>query len=148
MAVAESCTGGLIANKLTNISGSSKYFERGVVSYSNKAKIEILGVDEETIEQYGAVSSQTAMAMAKGVRRISGTDFGLSTTGIAGPTGGSKEKPVGLVFVGFSSAKETSFEQHVFQTNRIGNKERFAQAALNLLRRKILHTSENSLSNT
>jgi len=109
------------------------------VSYSNQAKIDILGVDKKTIEQHGAVSSQTAMAMAEGVHRISGADFGLSTTGIAGPTGGSKEKPVGLVFVGFSSAKENTFERHLFQTNRIGNKERFAQAALNLLRRKILH---------
>ena len=138
LAVAESCTGGLIAHKLTNISGSSNYFERGVVSYSNQAKIDILGVPKETLIEYGAVSAQTARAMAEGVRRIAGTDFGLSTTGIAGPTGGTENKPVGLVFIGFAAKGESISEQHVFHKDRLGNKERFAQAALNLLRKKIL----------
>ena len=138
LAVAESCTGGLLAHKLTNISGRSNYFERGFVSYSNQAKMDILGVPKETLIAYGAVSSQTAIAMAKGVRRIASTNFGLSTTGISGPTGGSVDKPVGLVFVGFSTEGESTFEQHVFKKDRMGNKERFVQAALNMLRKKIL----------
>ena len=138
LAVAESCTGGLIAHKLTNISGSSKYFERGVVSYSNKAKMDILGVPAKTIEEYGAVSQQTAIAMAEGIRKISNTHFGLSTTGIAGPTGGSKDKPVGLVYIGFSAHEKSSFIKHIFVTDRITNKERFAQAALNFFRKEIV----------
>jgi nicotinamide-nucleotide amidase len=138
LAVAESCTGGLIAHRLTNISGSSSYFERGVVSYSNQSKIDLLNVPKKILIEYGAVSRYTAMAMAEGVRRIAGTDFGLSTTGIAGPTGGTKTKPVGLVFIGFAAEGGSTFERHVFRKDRLGNKERFAQAALNLLRIKIL----------
>ena len=138
IAVAESCTGGLIAHKLTNVSGSSNYFERGVVSYSNQAKMDLLGVPKEILIDHGAVSSQTALAMAEGVRRIAGTDFGLSTTGIAGPTGGTAEKPVGLVYLGFASENETDFDRYIFHTDRLSNKERFANAALNFLRKKIL----------
>lgn len=138
VAVAESCTGGLLAHKLTNISGSSEYFERGVVSYSNQSKVELLGVPEAMLQEAGAVSSQTAVAMAEGIRKLSGADFGLSTTGIAGPTGGSKEKPVGLVYIGLAS-EQTSFAQSFqFFKDRLNNKERSVQAALELLRRELI----------
>ena len=138
VSVAESCTGGLLAHKLTNVSGSSEYFERGVVAYSNRAKMEILGVPEATLVRHGAVSAETAEAMAAGVRQLSGTDFGVSTTGIAGPTGGTPEKPVGLVFIGLASAERVFSKRFLFFKDRLQNKERFAQAALNLLRKELL----------
>ncbi len=138
VATAESCTGGLLANRLTDVSGSSKYFERGVVAYSNRAKVEILGVSEETLKAYGAVSGQTAVEMAQGVRRISGADLGVSTTGIAGPTGGTPEKPVGLVFVGFSDGERSYALEYRFRRDRLFNKMRATQAALDLLRRELL----------
>lgn len=134
IAVAESCTGGLIGAKFTNISGSSKYFERGVVTYSNQAKIELLGVPQEIIDQYGAVSEQTATLMAEGVRKLAKTDYGLSSTGIAGPTGGTPEKPVGLVYIGFASENESFAQKFQFGGDRITNRERAAQAALNTVR--------------
>jgi nicotinamide-nucleotide amidase len=138
VAVAESCTGGLLANKLTNISGSSEYFERGVVAYSNQAKMDILGVPVKTLERFGAVSSETAAAMAEGVKRISSADFGISTTGIAGPTGGSKEKPVGLVYIGFAGGAESYSKKFHFFKDRLANKERAVQAALNILRKELI----------
>ena len=136
LAVAESCTGGLIANLFTNIPGSSTFFERGVVAYSNQAKTELLGVPAGLIERHGAVSSQVACAMAEGIRRLAKTDYGLSTTGIAGPTGGTDEKPVGLVYVACADEGKTAFERHTFADQRRINKERFAQAAMNLLRKR------------
>jgi nicotinamide-nucleotide amidase len=99
LAVAESCTGGLIGDRITDFAGSSIYFKEGVVAYSNEAKVRILGVKEETLNESGAVSRESALEMASGIQRISGTDIGLATTGIAGPTGGTAEKPVGLVYV-------------------------------------------------
>lgn len=138
VAVAESCTGGLLANKLTDISGSSEYFERGVVTYSNQSKIDILKVPEEILEKHGAVSSETAEAMAEGIRKISGADFGVSTTGIAGPTGGTKEKPVGLVYIGVSTETETYCKRLVYFNERLENKGWFVQAALSLLRRELI----------
>jgi len=105
LAVAESCTGGLIGHRLTNISGSSDYVERVVVTYSNQAKIDLLKVPEHIIQSHGAVSEPTARFMAQGVRELAGTDFGLSTTGIAGPSGGSPEKPVGTVFISLADGK-------------------------------------------
>lgn len=105
IALAESCTGGLIGGSLTTVPGSSNYFGYGIVSYSNKAKVKLLGVKEATLEQYGAVSWQTAVEMADGVRQLAVADYGLSVTGVAGPGGGTETKPVGLVFVGFSWAK-------------------------------------------
>jgi nicotinamide-nucleotide amidase len=134
IAVAESCTGGLIGAKFTNISGSSKYFERGVVTYTNQAKIELLGIPKEIIDQYGAVSEQTAILMAEGVRRLAKTDYGLSSTGIAGPTGGTPEKPVGLVYIGFAHANDSFAQKFQFGEDRITNRERAAQAALNMVR--------------
>ena len=105
IAVAESCTGGLITNRLTDVSGSSDYLERGLVTYSNAAKISMLGVPAEIIEKHGAVSEETARLMAEGVRKLAGTDLGLSSTGIAGPTGGSKEKPVGTVYIALADSQ-------------------------------------------
>lgn len=111
IATAESCTGGLISKKITDISGASSVFDCGVCSYANSIKTKLLGVSEETLSKYGAVSDKTAMEMASGVRRISGADVGVSTTGIAGPLGGSQYKPVGLVYVGVS----TIYEDKVFK---------------------------------
>ena len=102
-ATAESCTGGLISKRITEVPGSSEVFECGVCSYANRIKEQVLGVGSETLRRHGAVSPQTAAEMAAGVRRISGADIGVSTTGIAGPGGGSEHKPVGLVYVGIDS---------------------------------------------
>ena len=106
IATAESCTGGLLAHTLTNVSGSSEYFDRGVICYSNTAKMELLGIPEQLLKNYGAVSKEVAAAMAKAIQQRATVDYGLATTGIAGPTGGTKDKPVGLVFIGIST-KET-----------------------------------------
>jgi len=141
LAVAESCTGGWIAHQLTNIPGSSAFFERGIISYSNASKIELLGVPAGLVERYGAVSEPVARAMAEGVRRLARADAGLSTTGIAGPAGGTVSKPVGRVYVGYADAGESAVREHHYANDRLGNKERFAQAALNLLRLKLQENS-------
>jgi nicotinamide-nucleotide amidase len=133
VATAESCTGGFIAHTLTNISGSSNYFDRGIISYSNNAKNELLNVPKELLKEYGAVSEPVAKAMAEGIRKISNSDIGLSTTGIAGPTGGTKEKPVGLVYIGLSTKKDTIVKKFRFNEDRIGNKIATCNAVLNLL---------------
>jgi nicotinamide-nucleotide amidase len=142
LAVTESCTGGLITDRITNIPGSSEYFERGAITYSNKSKIYELGVPSDFIKQYGAVSRQVAEAMAFGIRTRSNTDIGISTTGIAGPSGGSQEKPVGLVWIGYSDKDETFALQFNFGGERRIIKERAAQAALELVRRRILKILE------
>jgi len=142
IAIAESCTGGLIADRITNVSGSSLYFERGIIVYSNKSKIHELGVPENFIKQNGAVSKQVAEAMAFGIRTKSNTDIGIATTGIAGPTGGSADKPVGLVWIGYSDQNETFALQFNFGGERRIIKERAAQAALELVRRRILKIVE------
>ncbi len=134
IAVAESCTGGLIANRLTDVSGSSVYFERGVVTYSNRAKIELLGVPAEMIDKHGAVSEEIARLMAEGVRKISGTDIGLSSTGIAGPTGGTKEKPVGTVYIALSNGNQTICRHYAFRWDRRRNKLISSEAALMMLK--------------
>lgn len=134
IATAESCTGGLIGAKFTNVSGCSAYFERGVITYSNQAKVELLKVPAETIENHGAVSEQVAILMAEGVRKLAGTDFGLSATGVAGPTGGTPQKPVGLVYIGFAHESDSFVKKFLFGENRNINRERAAQAALNLVR--------------
>lgn len=138
LAVAESCTGGLVGNLFTNIAGSSAFFERGLITYSNRAKIELLGVSEDVIARHGAVSAETAGAMAAGVRRTAGTTYGIAITGIAGPSGGTPEKPVGLVFVACADADGVMVERHTFVDDRLGNKQRAAQAVINLLRKKML----------
>lgn len=133
VATAESCTGGLIAHTLTNISGSSDYFDRGIVSYSNESKTELLGVSEDLLKKYGAVSEQVAKAMAEGIRKKSNVDIGLSTTGIAGPTGGTKEKPVGLVYIGISTEDLTTVKKFQFTGDRLQNKEDTCNAALHII---------------
>ncbi len=138
IAVAESCTGGLISNMLTNISGSSKFYERGIISYSNASKVEILKVSEDTITQNGAVSLEVARQMAEGIKSISGTDLGLATTGIMGPTGGSSEKPLGLVYIGLCDDKVCTAKKFQFGDDRFLNKQRAAQAALDMIRRYLL----------
>ncbi len=138
IAIAESCTGGLIADKITDVSGSSRYLERALVTYSNRSKTELLGVPEDLLARVGAVSQEVAEAMAVGVRQRSGTDIGLSTTGIAGPAGGSVEKPVGLVWIGYSDASGTFARLYRFGEGRRRVKERAAQAAMELVRRKVL----------
>lgn len=133
IATAESCTGGLLAHSLTNLSGSSEYFDRGIVTYSNQSKIELLGVPEKILQEYGAVSQQTAKAMAIGIKERSKVDISISTTGIAGPTGGTKEKPVGLVYVGIASSKKVIIKKFIFSGDRLQNKESTCNAALEML---------------
>ncbi|MCX7816349.1 MAG: competence/damage-inducible protein A [Syntrophales bacterium] len=133
LSVAESCTGGLIADHLTDVPGSSAFFERGLIAYSNTAKVEILGVPETTIERYGAVSEETARLMAEGIKKISRTDLGLSTTGIAGPTGGTDVKPVGTVYIALADDKDTFVRHYTFRWNRRRNKIIMAHSALMLL---------------
>lgn len=137
LAVAESCTGGLICHRLTNISGASDYFLGGVVSYSNQAKMDLLGVSPQTLKNRGAVSPETAQAMAEGARRVFKADFGLSVTGIAGPTGGTPEKPVGTVFLGLATPAGVSTRHHHFSGDREMIKTITAQTALDWLRREL-----------
>ncbi|HSB69972.1 MAG TPA: competence/damage-inducible protein A [Candidatus Methylomirabilis sp.] len=139
LSVAESCTGGLIASRLTDIAGSSDYFERGVVAYSALAKEQILGVPAQLMQEQGTVSPDVVRAMAEGVRRRSGATFGLATTGIAGPAGGTPEKPVGLVFVGLSWEGGDVAREHRLLGERELIKYRAAQMALEMLRRHLLN---------
>jgi nicotinamide-nucleotide amidase len=133
IATAESCTGGLLAHLLTNISGSSEYFDRGMIVYSNRAKTELLGVPEDLLDRYGAVSEQIAKGMANAIRTRSIVDIGISTTGIAGPTGGTRGKPVGLVYIGISTKKNSIVKKFLFTGGRLVNKENTCNAALELL---------------
>ncbi|HKT33813.1 MAG TPA: competence/damage-inducible protein A [Nitrospira sp.] len=136
IALAESCTGGLIGHRLTQVPGSSAYVDRGIICYSNKAKIELLGVPADLIERHGAVSAEVAAAMANGVRLRSGVSIGLSVTGIAGPSGGTPTKPVGLVYIALNADNgETLTREHRFHGDRSVIKQRSSQAALDLLRR-------------
>lgn len=137
IAVAESCSGGLVSDKLTNISGISKFFLEGIVAYSNKAKVEVLGVPEELILRYGAVSPQVAQAMAEGVRKISSAHIGIGITGIAGPTGATKEKPVGLVYIGVVVDGDVEVKECRFKGPRIGIKTLSAHTALSMVRLKL-----------
>jgi nicotinamide-nucleotide amidase len=135
LAVAESCTGGLIGHRLTNVPGSSGYFLAALTTYSNESKMKLLGVPGEMIQEHGAVSRECAGAMAEGVRRVTAADIGLSVTGIAGPSGGTPQKPVGLVYVGLSDAGGTKVEEVRLRGDREMIKERSAQSALYLLYR-------------
>lgn len=137
LAVAESCTGGKLADRLTDVSGSSKYFIRGVVTYSNESKTDLLDVPPELLKAKGAVSAEVAKMMAENIRKKSGTDIGISTTGIAGPTGGTVEKPVGLVWIGYSDGYETFTKDFYLGDNRKVFKERASQMALNILRNQL-----------
>ncbi len=118
IAVAESCTGGLLGGALTSVPGSSEYFQLGFITYSNDAKIQILGIEKEIIEKYGAVSSQTAEKMCMKVKEIAASQIGIGVTGIAGPGGGTKQKPVGLVYIGFAIDNNTYVHRKIFSGNR------------------------------
>ena len=137
LSVAESCTGGLLGHRLTNVAGSSAYFERGVVVYSNRAKHELLGVSEEILRAHGAVSGPCAEAMARGICERSGTACGLSVTGIAGPDGGTPQKPVGTVFFGVAVSGHVTSRRFRFAGDRVAVKWQSAQTALDLLRRSL-----------
>ena len=138
LSVAESCTGGLLGHRITNVPGSSAYFERGVMVYSNRAKQELLGVPESVLRAHGAVSAQCAEAMARGICAAAGTACGLAVTGIAGPEGGSAAKPVGTVFIGLTIGGETGAQRFRFSGDRESVKWQSSQMALDMLRRALL----------
>jgi len=139
LATAESCTGGLIANRITNVSGASEVFLAGYVTYANAAKSDVLSVDPKLIDKHGAVSEAVARAMAEGARARAASTFGLATTGIAGPTGGSDDKPIGTVYIALATEdQQTVAGKFVFPTDRETFKQLAAQAALDLLRLKLL----------
>jgi PncC family amidohydrolase len=147
-AAAESCTGGLISHLITQVPGSSEYFLGSIVSYSNEVKVNILGVSREDIERFGSVSEQVARAMLKGVLRLTGADAGMATTGIAGPDGGSPEKPVGTVWICVGTADHQEARMMRFSFDRDGNKMISAKAALFMLRNYIhdqdIHRADHS----
>jgi PncC family amidohydrolase len=140
LAFAESCTGGLIADLITDISGSSAYFLGSAVTYANSAKHGIIGVREETLASFGAVSAETAAEMAKGARRAYASDIAASVTGIAGPTGATPGKPVGLVYIHLSAEGAEWGERHVWNGDRLANKAMSAEAVLRLLLRHLNRT--------
>ncbi len=144
LATAESCTGGFVAHRLTNVSGSSAYFVGSVVSYANAVKRNQLGVSAAALEEYGAVSEPVARQMARGVREALGTDIGIATTGIAGPTGGTPDKPVGTLWLGYADADTTRAVELHFTQDRTLNKELFSTSALELIRRQLLRREEET----
>jgi PncC family amidohydrolase len=137
IATAESCTGGLVGHLITNVSGSSDYYVGGVAAYANEVKEQLLQVARSTLEEQGAVSAECAEEMAQGVRRLLQTDIGIATTGIAGPTGGTPEKPVGLVYIALATKDYVYYEKHVFHRDRVGNKREAADTALDMLLRHL-----------
>lgn len=143
VALAESCTGGLVSDRITDISGSSDYFLGGVIAYSNQLKIDLLAVSKDDIDRYGAVSATVAEQMASGVRKLAKSDYGIGITGIAGPTGATSEKPVGLVYIGLSSKDKVYSKEFRFVGDRTGIKRWASQSALDMLRRELLKESRN-----
>jgi nicotinamide-nucleotide amidase len=138
IATAESCTGGRIAHRITSVSGSSAYFKGGVVAYSNEVKVNILGVSPVALEKHGAVSSEVVRQMAEGARRVLNADYALSTTGIAGPAGGTADKPVGLCWFGIATPEGTkTFSRHFFTNDRNGNIAAASSVALNAISREL-----------
>lgn len=137
LSVAESCTGGLISKLITDVSGSSAYFNMGVITYSNEAKIKILKVDDKIIKKHGAVSPECAEAMIRGLKVLSGSDICISTTGIAGPTGGTEEKPVGLVYCGFFIKDKIFIEKNIFKGDRYIIRQQTADYCLNYILERI-----------
>lgn len=133
LAVAESCTGGLVGHKITNVPGASTYFLGGVIAYAYHAKVRLLNISWETLEKHGAVSEATVQEMAKGVRQALGADIGLSISGIAGPTGGTPQKPVGTAWIGLDTENGTWSKEIYAEGDRLANKEEFAAAALTFL---------------
>lgn len=139
VSTAESCTGGLIAKRMTDIAGSSENFMYGIVTYTNRAKTDLLGVSPATLSRYGAVSEETALEMVKGVRQACGTDLGVSVTGIAGPGGGTPKKPVGLVYIGFADHETTMVQRCLFAGDRETIRWQASNTALNMLRTYLLN---------
>ena len=133
VATAESCSGGLVGHLLTEIAGSSAYFQGGLIAYDNAVKRDLLGVAPETLQTVGAVSADCAVEMANGARKLFGTEVAIATTGIAGPGGGSPEKPVGLVYIAIATPSGTRCERHLFDGDRTFNKQQTALRALELL---------------
>ena len=147
LAVAESCTGGLIGHRITNVPGSSTYYMGSVTAYAYEAKVRLLGVHWKTLEEHGAVSGETVREMARGVRQALAADIGISVSGIAGPGGGTPEKPVGLVWVGLSAPNYENAWSFLWKGDRIKNKEDSAEAALELLAtylQGLLHDEDGS----
>ena len=138
LSIAESATGGYLSHMVTNISGSSEIFECGVITYSDKSKSEILGVDPEMIKEFGAVSDIVARQMAEGIRRITNSEIGIGITGIAGPTGGTELKPVGLVYISYSFKDQIIVDKHNFQTSRIKFKQKVLEDVITKLESIIL----------
>jgi len=138
IAVAESASGGLLSHLITNVAGSSDYFKGSVVAYDNDIKAKVLGVSRKTLKRYGAVSYQTAEEMAQGVRRLMNANIGLSVTGIAGPTGATPEKPVGLFYIGIASELGTKAVERIFAGDRLQNKRSAAEIALLILKEHLL----------
>jgi nicotinamide-nucleotide amidase len=136
LAIAESCTGGLIGDRLTNVAGASAFFLLGIIAYDNAAKTKILGVPAAFLKKHGAVSSSVAKAMAQGVRKLLKTDYGLAVTGIAGPSGGSKAKPVGLVFIAVTTRQKTIVKKLLFKGTRLDIKSQACQTALKMLAKR------------
>lgn len=134
LSIAESCTGGLLADRITDIPGSSRYFKLSVVPYSNKSKIKILGIPPGVIKKYGAVSEETSISMAKNIRRLGETDIGIGISGISGPGGATKKKPIGLVYIAISSKMKNSCTEFRFHGNRRTIKYKAIHEALNMLR--------------
>jgi nicotinamide-nucleotide amidase len=137
LSIAESCTGGLICDRITDVSGSSDYFMGGMVNYSNKSKAKHLGIPLDEIKKYGAVSPQVAKKMAQGVRKTFNTTFGLSTTGVAGPTGGTKRSPVGRVFIGIAEGNRAWVKKENFKGSRRDIKRQAAKSSLELLHKML-----------
>jgi PncC family amidohydrolase len=133
LAIAESCTGGLLGHRLTNISGSSTYYLGSITAYAYRAKVRLLDVSWDTLEEYGAVSEETIKEMSLGIRRVLASDIGLAVSGIAGPTGGTPDKPVGYTWIGLNTPEGYWTLQHNASGNRIENKEEIAQLALEFL---------------
>jgi nicotinamide-nucleotide amidase len=144
LAIAESCTGGLISDRITNVPGSSDYFEGGMVTYSNESKAGHLGIPLEYIKKYGAVSPQVAKKMAQGVRKAFHTTFGLSTTGVAGPTGGTKRSPVGRVFIGIANGRRAWVKREDFKGTRRQIKEKATAKALKIFYEILIRRKENT----
>jgi len=142
LSIAESCTGGLVCDRITNVSGSSDYFMGGMVTYSNESKAEHLGIPSAIIKRYGAVSSQVARKMAQGVRKAFNTTFGLSTTGVAGPTGGTRRSPVGRVFIGIASGKRTWVRKLDLKGSRREIREKAAEESLEFLYQILIEKAE------
>jgi len=134
LATAESCTGGLVGHRLTNVPGSSGYFEGGIIAYSYEAKERLLGVHHDTLYEHGAVSAETALEMARGARKALGTDIGIAVTGIAGPGGGLPGKPVGLAYIALSARTVERVEHFVWNSDRESNKMQSAEVALAMLK--------------